>query len=107
MKLTGRQENSNLDDNDLVHVVDVSNTTQSPQGSSFKVKLLSLLNYVRQKAITFTQQITFSLSPIFSALTASQYVKTDASKKLTTGATIPYSDISGTPSSFPCANCSS
>lgn len=95
MKLTQRQESSNLDDNDLIHIVDVSNTTQSLQGSSFKVKLLSLLNYLRQKAITFTQQISFTLSPIFSNLLPNQYVKTDANKKLVTVSSIPFSDISG------------
>ena len=45
-KLTQQQEKtSGFADDDLQHVVDVSNTSQSPQGSSFKVKLLNLWKF--------------------------------------------------------------
>lgn len=101
MKLTQRQELQQLDDKDLFHVVDVSNKSQSPQGSSFKSKLLSLVDYFRQKAITFTQQIRFIFSPIFITLNINEYVKTDLNKKLVSVSTIPFSDITGAPNSLP------
>ena len=49
-KLTQQQEKtSGFADDDLQHVVDVSNTSQSPQGSSFKVKLLNLWKFLVTK----------------------------------------------------------
>jgi hypothetical protein len=45
-KLTDRiEKTSNFADADVFHLVDVSDTSQDPAGSSFKVKLVTLWNY--------------------------------------------------------------
>jgi hypothetical protein len=44
-------------------------------------------------AWTFVQKITFTAAPRFSSVTASQYLKVDATKDLTSVATIPGADV--------------
>ncbi len=44
-KLTDLQFLTTLNRNDLVHIVDVSNTTDDPEGSSFKCTLGELLDF--------------------------------------------------------------
>jgi len=101
MKLTDRQENNILDDNDLFHGVDVSDLSQASSGSSFKIKLISFVNWLRQKTITLTGVITFSSAPKLNSVGATKYLKTDASNDIIGLNNIPYVDVSGAPLALP------
>lgn len=48
-KLTVLPELTSLDDNDWGYVVDVSDTSESPQGTSKKVRKSTLWDYIRTK----------------------------------------------------------
>lgn len=51
-KLTSRTQNpNNIADNDIFHIVSVADTSQSPQGSSYKDTFLRLATYLRRKGI--------------------------------------------------------
>jgi len=49
-KLTQKTELTSLDDNDWGYVVDVSDTSESPQGTSKKFRKSTLWDYIRGKA---------------------------------------------------------
>jgi len=49
-KLTQLPELTSLEDNDWGYVVDISDTSESPQGTSKKVRKLTLWDYIRGKA---------------------------------------------------------
>jgi len=48
-KLTALPELTTLDDNDWDYAVDISDTTESPQGTSKKVRKSTLWDYIRAK----------------------------------------------------------
>jgi hypothetical protein len=49
-KLTALPELTGLDDNDLGYVVDISDTSESPQGTSKKLRFSTIWDYIRWKA---------------------------------------------------------
>jgi len=87
------EKSTDFADDDVAYIVDVSDTTQDPAGTSFKVKLISLLNWIASKAITFAQKITFTSAPRFDSTTENSYLKVDATKDLTSITSIPKADV--------------
>lgn len=57
------------------------------------LKLAGWWTNIKTLAQTFAAQITFTLAPRFSSVSASQYLKVDANKDLTSVAAIPAADI--------------
>ena len=89
-KLTDRTELTELPhDDDLVHLVDVSDITDSLQGTSKKWKALSWLKtfFAPSTAPTFATSITGSY------LTASEILITDANKKIVSAAVATYPSL--------------
>jgi hypothetical protein len=59
-KLTDITElSNNLEEDDLIHVVDIKDNTQDPAGSSFKLRLITLVNWIATK-------LDFSLANVLS-----------------------------------------
>lgn len=72
----------------------IASTATIPNTDITGLGNLSVLN--DSSVITWSgASSTFTNSPIFSSTTASQYLKTDANKKLTNVSTIPNTDITG------------
>jgi len=66
-KLTEAPELTNLDDNDWGYVVDVSDTSESPQGTSKKFRKSTLWDYIRGKTDGRYGTVTIISSQRYSA----------------------------------------
>ena len=69
---------------------------QTGTDNTKSVNILKLANWwtwIKTQTQTFAAKITFTTSPRFSSTTASQYLKVDSSKDLTSVANIPATDI--------------
>ena len=61
-KLTDQTELTSLADGDLVHTVDISDTTSSPQGTSKKITITNFFARLLSRVNTFTK--TNSITPV-------------------------------------------
>lgn len=57
------------------------------------LKLSNWWTFIKTQAQTFAAKITFTLAPRFNSASASQYLKTDGSKDLTSVSAIPATDV--------------
>ena len=63
-KLTDKNSFSgSLQSNDLIHVVDVNDLSQSPAGSSYKLSLAQLLAFLGNGTQTLQQELTNNPTP--------------------------------------------
>ena len=108
-KLTDRPELNELaDDSDVIHIVDVSDTTDSPEGTSKKWRILTWIRTLlagKQDALGFTPEnvankkttITDSDTDYLTSRAVKTAVDTKMANPMTTQGDIIYGGSSGTP----------
>jgi hypothetical protein len=73
-KLTDKTAYSGtLQDNDLIHIVDVNDTSQNPAGSSYKLSLVTFYNWLKTKISL--QNVTDVNSTTTNSITANSFIK--------------------------------
>ena len=94
-KLTDQTELTSLADNDVAHVVDVSDTSSGAAGTSKRITYTNIFARFLATARTFASTITATGANL-TGLTASQLVATDGSKNLQTLAVATYPSLTET-----------